>query len=241
MAGIAGKRRIREDRLSLDIDGRAVPLKVRRNPRARRLIVRMDRSGEGIVVTVPATLGVDDGVALARRKAGWIAARLAALPPRVPFADGAVVPVLGTELEIRHQPGGRPPVQRAEGGIVVSGRPEHLARRLTDWLKGEARREIVGRAEAKAVQLDRTLGRITVRDTRSRWGSCSADGNLSFCWRLILAPEWVLDYVIAHEVAHLVVRDHGPRFWKTVASLVEDAATARSWLRRHGPALYRYG
>ena len=241
MAGVIFKRRISEDRFSLDVDGRAVPLVVRRNPRARRLIVRMDRSGEGVVVTVPAAYGVEDGVALARRKSGWIAARLAALPPRVPFTDGAVVPLLGTELRIRHQPGGRPPVRRAEGEIVVSGRSEHLARRLTDWLKGEAKREIVPRAQAKAAALGRPCGRITVRDTRSRWGSCSANGNLSFCWRLILAPETVLDYVVAHEVAHLVVRDHGPRFWRTVASLVEDGAAARAWLRRHGPALHRYG
>jgi predicted metal-dependent hydrolase len=241
MAGVVGNRRIGEDRLSLDIDGRAVPLLVRRNPRARRLIVRMDRSGEGVVVTVPATFGIEDGVALARRKTGWIAARLAALPPRIPFADGAMVPVLGTDLRIRHHPGGHPPVRRVDDEIVVSGHPEHLARRLADWLKGEARREIARRAEAKAAQLERPLGRVTVRDTRSRWGSCSASGNLSFCWRLILAPETVLDYVVAHEVAHLAVRDHGPRFWRTVATLVDDAATARAWLRRHGPALYRYG
>ncbi len=241
MAGVIFQRGTGEDRLSLHIDGRAVPLVVRRNLRARRLIVRMDRSGEGVVVTVPATLGIEDGIALARRKIGWIAARLAALPPRVPFAHGAMVPVLGTELRVRHHPDGRPPVRRAGGEIVVCGHPEHLARRLADWLKGEARRQIVPRAKAKAAQLDRPLGRIAVRDTRSRWGSCSANGNLSFCWRLILAPETVLDYVVAHEVAHLAVRDHGRRFWRAVATLTEDAAAARAWLRRHGSALHRYG
>ncbi len=107
-------------------------------------------------------------------------------------------------------------VRREGGTLIVAGRPEHLGRRLTDWLKAEARREFAVRARAKAEILGRRVGRVTVRDTRSRWGSCSANGNLSFCWRMVMAPAFVVDYVVAHEVAHLKVRDHSPRFWKTV-------------------------
>jgi predicted metal-dependent hydrolase len=97
------------------------------------------------------------------------------------------------------------------------------------------------RVREKTVLLGRAAGRISVRDPVSRWGSCAASGNLSFSWRLILAPEMVLDYVVAHEVAHLAVRGHGPLFWKTVAGLTEGTAEARAWLRRHGAGLHRYG
>jgi len=92
-----------------------------------------------------------------------------------------------------------------------------------------------------AASIEEKAGRISVRDTRSRWGSCSAKGNLSFSWRLILAPEFVLNYVVAHEVAHLIERNHGPKFWKLVARLDDQADAARKWLRRNGEALHRMG
>ena len=226
---------------SLDIEGRAVPLRIRRNPRARRLILRIDGDGDGVVVTLPRHAAVEEGLDLARSKAAWIARQLDRLPPRVPFADGAVVPLLGVDHRVRHDDTRRRPVRRGAGEIVVAGRPEHLARRLTDWLRGEARRSIAPRAHDKAGRLGRTAARITLRDTRSRWGSCSVDGKLSFSWRLVLAPEHVLDYVVAHEVAHLVEKNHGPRFWDLVARLTGDVETARAWLGAYGAGLHRYG
>ena len=92
-----------------------------------------------------------------------------------------------------------------------------------------------------AASVDRRVSRVTVRDTRSRWGSCSSQGSLNFSWRLIFAPEWVLDYVVAHEVGHLVHMDHSPRFWAVVDRLVDSKESARKWLHRHGAGLYRYG
>ena len=226
---------------TLDIDGRTVPLEVRRNARAKRLIMRIDKTGDGVVVTIPVYLEVADAVAMARRKAGWIAARLARLPDHIPFTDGQVVPFMGERHAIRHDPSGGVPVARGNGEIVIAGRPEHLARRVTDWLKAEARREIAARARDKAMRLGRPCGRIGVREVRSRWGSCSSAGNLSFSWRLILAPPFVLDYVVAHEVAHLEVADHGPRFWRVVETLTAESAAAKTWLRRNGVQLHRYG
>ena len=228
-------------RFSLDIEGRAVPLRVRRNRRARRLVLRIDAAAGGAVVTLPPGVPVEDGLDMARQRASWIAGRLAALPARMPFADGARVPFLGVEHWIRHRPGCRGTVWREDGEIHVAGRPEHVARRLGDWLKGEARRHIAPLAAAKAELLGRAAGRVTLRDTRSRWGSCAANGNLSFCWRLVMAPETVLDYVVAHEVAHLAERGHGPRFWRAVEGLTADAEGARAWLREHGDRLHRYG
>ncbi len=247
MSLFSGARADKHEGLTtIEVDGRPLALRVRRNPRARQLVLSIDPIEDIAVITLPPRTAVGEGLDLARQKAGWIRACLDALPPRVPFADGAVVPLLGLDHRVRHSPGtrspgSRRPVWREDGVIVVSGRPEHLARRLRDWLKQEARREIEGRVADKAARIERRAGRITLRDTRSRWGSCAANGNLSFCWRLVMAPEPVLDYVVAHEVAHLKYRSHGPRFWGTVARLTADMAGAKDWIRRKGEHLHRYG
>lgn len=234
-------RSIREQRTIVELNGREVALCIRHHPRARRMTLRIDPVGGGAVVTLPASTPADEGMAMVRRKAGWLIDRLEALPPRSVLADGATVPLLGAELTVRHRPEARGVVRRVGNELIVAGRHEHLTRRLTDWLKAEARREVAARARVKAETLGRPVGRVTVRDTRTRWGSCSANGNLSFCWRLVLAPPFVVDYVVAHEVAHLAVRDHSPRFWKTVATLTGEAERARAWLNRHGEALHRFG
>ena len=173
--------------------------------------------------------------------AGWVMRQLARLPAAVPFADGAVVPVMGRDITLRHLPGSRLGVRLEGDALLVSGHAEHLSRRVRDFLKALARREFAARAQAIAARIERRPARVAVRDATSRWGSCTAAGALSFSWRLILAPVWVLDYVVAHEVAHLVHLDHSPRFWKLVGELTPDAARARAWLARHGPALHRYG
>ena len=227
--------------LVLDLAGRAVPLRIRHTARARRLILRIDGERDGVVVTLPRHVPIKEGLDLARSKAVWIVRELARLAPRIPFAAGAVVPVLGVDHRVRFDSAGRTPVQREEAEIVVTGRPEHLARRLTDWLRGEAKWLITPRAHAKAETLGRSPAAITLRDTRSRWGSCSVDGKLSFSWRLVMAPEHVLDYVVAHEVAHLVEKNHGPRFWYLAAELTSDVKSARAWLNAYGARLHRYG
>ena len=147
-----GDRNSPDKTFTLDLEGRAVALRVRRNGRARRLVLTIDTAGGGVVVTVPNRVAVREGVELARSKAGWILDCLDALPPRTPFADGAVVPVLGVEHRVRHCPGRRGTVWREEGEIVVAGRPEHLARRLTDWLRRTARSEITARVADCSIQ-----------------------------------------------------------------------------------------
>ena len=231
----------REKHLTVVLDGRPVPLTVRREPRAKRTILRIAADGATAVATVPLRASFDEGVAAAERNSKWILGRLDAVPPRVPFDHGARVPILGRDHRIRHDPLGLRKVERRDGEIVVAGSLEQAPRRIAEWLRAEARREISGRVHEKAKRLGRSPGRITLRDTRSRWGSCSANGNLSFSWRLVMAPEHVLDYVVAHEVAHLAVHNHGPAFWSTVAELTETVDPARRWLKRHGRTLHRYG
>ncbi len=235
------RTRIREEKMVLALGDREIPLCIRHHPRARRLTLRIDPTGDGAIVTLPSGLKARDGIEFAERKADWLIDRLDSLPKPVPIGDGTEMPLRGIPHRIRHRPESRGTVWLENGEIHVAGRPEYLPRRVVDWLKTEARRELTARARDKAARIDRTVGRVTVRDTKSRWGSCSANGNLSFCWRLILAPENVLDYVVAHEVAHLIERNHGPRFWNLVRELTDETGSAKVWLRRNGDSLLRYG
>jgi predicted metal-dependent hydrolase len=220
-----------------------VPIEFRRSTRAQRISLRVDQAKGRVILTAPASVARRHALDFLARQEGWLTARVAQLPTALPFADGATVPMLGVPHLIRADSSrlrGVPSL--AETTITVPGAPEHLARRLTDFLKAEAKREISARARAKAAIVGRPVAAVTLRDTRSRWGSCSGAGRLAFSWRLILAPEFVLDYVVAHEVAHLKEMNHGVRFWRLCASLTDsDPKAARAWLRRHGGGLHAYG
>ncbi len=227
--------------VTVEIAGRELPVAVRVNARARRISLRPDPETGGARLTLPRGVPLEDGLDFVRSKAGWLENRLGHLPPRVPFASGAVVPYLGEDHRIVHRPDARRGVWRAEGAIHVSGEAEFLPRRLTEWFRAEARREIVPRAQKLAQATGRRVDRVSIRDTRSRWASCSTRGALNFSWRLVMAPEPVLAYVVAHEVAHLVEMNHGPEFWALVAEIDPNHEAARRWLKRHGNVLHRYG
>lgn len=225
----------------IEMAGREVPLRFRANASARRIILRIDSGTDGVVLTMPKWAGERDAMELLAAREDWVLTRLDALPARIIFADGAAVPVFGAPHIIRHTPERPGGVVRDEGEIRVSGRIEHLPRRLGDWLHSEARTEITARAHPLAARVGKRIGRITVRDTSSRWGSCSAAGNLSFSWRLVMAPDWIMDYVVAHEVAHLRHANHGPDFWGLVDDLGVDAKLARRWLNANAQRLQRIG
>jgi predicted metal-dependent hydrolase len=125
--------------------------------------------------------------------------------------------------------------------LLAGGDARHINRRITDWLKAEARRTLTARADFYADAVGRNRGPVSIRDTRSRWGSCARDGALSFSWRLILAPPAILDYVAAHECAHLVHLNHSPAYWRVLMELGAAARAARDWFAAHGQGLYAYG
>ena len=225
----------------LDINGRPVPLRLRRNAQARRILLRLDKQGDGVVVTLPQWVPEAEGVAWAEKQSAWIADCLFALPKRKLFYDGAVIPLEGEDHVIRQILSARRGVWREFGEICVSGQPEHLARRVRDWLKEEARVRLKEQATHASKRLGLKHGRVTVRDTRSQWGSCASNGNLSFSWRLILAPSFVLNYVVAHEVAHLKEPHHGASFWETVVMLDPNMDAGRKWLRKYGKTLHFIG
>lgn len=218
------------------------PVSIRLNPRARRMLLKIDATARRIQLVIPGGVAPEQGLRFLEAQRGWIAARLDALPQTVPFAEGAVVPVFGRPRTIRHETDrAAPPVAITDNEIRVRGEPAHIPRRVHDHLRRLASREVSQRAMAYAARIGRPIKRVTVRDTKSRWGSCSSTGALSFSWRLIMAPEAVLDYVVAHEVAHLVEMNHSPSFWRVVKTMTPDYAAPRGWLRQHRTMLFSYG
>jgi predicted metal-dependent hydrolase len=235
-------RRVKRELLK--IDGKSIEVILRTNPRARRFIVKVDPSTGEVSVVAPSSRSFDRALDFARKEKDWIAGRLADVPQPVQLEVGSVVMFKGVEHVIRSGDGKGSPVWIDRDGarptIRVGGRPEHATRRLLDWLKREARKRIDERVATYSAALSVRPKRITIRDTSSRWGSCSSARSLSFSWRLILAPPSVLDYVVAHEVAHLRELNHKPRFWRLVESMVPEVERSQAWLSTHGALLHRY-
>lgn len=220
-----------------------MPLILTRRDRARRFILRLDDSGKAVTLTVPRHASIKAALRFLEENRHWLERRLADLPPRVAFMEGATIPLLGTPYVIRHRPDARGKgAAWVEGSALnVAGDGRFLARRVRDFLKELARHEAGSRAREMAEAIGRKVARIAIRDTRSRWASCAHSGDLAFSWRLVLAPPKVLDYVVAHEVAHLRHMNHAKHFWKLVGELAPDYEQARLWLRQNRLFLLRFG
>ncbi len=224
----------------LKLDGQAVEVKMRLNPRARRLIVKVHPSTGEVTVVAPSQRALDRALDFAQGEATWISRQLARVPKPIALVPGMRIPFRGREHGIVKGDG--PAMLDAQNGVIrVGGRDEHAPRRMLDFLKREARKVLDERTHLFAARIGAKARRIAVRDTSSRWGSCSASKAISYCWRLILAPDFVLDYVVAHEVAHLREMNHGPRFWRLVRELIDDIDTPQIWLKKNGTILHRYG
>ena len=221
-------------------------VRLRRHRQARRYTLRIQAATREVVLTMPPRGSLKEAKAFAEKHGGWIAARLERLPEAAPFAHGTNVPLRGVSHRIVHRGRVRGTVwtetdERGQRLICVAGDGPHLARRVSDFLHRQARRALEAASKHYADRLDVRIQRISVRDQASRWGSCSTTGVLSFSWRLILAPPFVLNYLAAHEVAHLVEMNHSPRFWRLLKRLCPSMARAKLWLDVHGTDLHRYG
>jgi predicted metal-dependent hydrolase len=221
------------------IGSRTVPYTIRRSERARRMSIRMI-PGRGLEVVLPRGYTARDAAAFVRREREWVLRALDRIGGNgtVGLQNGATLPFLDERLTLTLEPGVRARARRAGDVVTVTSMDAELALvALEAWYRNEARATLTGRARVHAATLGVDLRRITIRDTRSRWGSCSGLGNLNFSWRLMLAPLAVMDYVAAHEVAHLRELNHSPRFWQHVESLCPDYREHRLWLRRNGGLL----
>ena len=215
-----------------------VALTLRRSGRARRLSLRVSGLDGQVTLTMPHGVSEAEALEFAQSRSAWLRRTLAGQPERVRVAPGVALPLEGAMRRV--VPGTGRGVRLADGRIEVPGPEAALAPRLRAWLRARARDRLAAASDIHAERLGRGYARLALRDTRSRWGSCSARGTLSYSWRLILAPPGVLDYVAAHEVAHLAEMNHSPAFWRVVARLRPDYETPRAWLRREGASLHRY-
>lgn len=236
---MAARHNVKE--LAFELDGMSVPLTIRRNKQARRMIVRIDPKTDGVKLTLPWYVAESEGLSFLNSQTTWLRRRLGKLTPRIAFADGVEIEILGETYRVQSRPDAKRGVWIEDGAIHVSGRPEHMVRRLTDWLKAEAKKKLSALSDEKAAMIGKTVKRVTVRDTTSRWGSCTHDGALNYSWRLIMAPSFVFDFIVAHEVAHLIERNHGPNFHLLVDQLTDEAERAEAWLSVHGAKLHRIG
>lgn len=226
------------------IDGRRVPVKLIVNPRARHVSVRIDPTRREAIATAPSKRYLKRAEQFAAERAGWIAQELSRLPKGVQLAPGARVTLRGVEHELMYEHGRAAP--RVEMGYpprLVAPAPDAalFESRLLRFFKEEARRDLIDRVATHSVALGVKPARLQVKELRSRWGSCSIDGVLSFSWRLILAPPFVLDYLAAHEVAHLKEMNHSRRFWANVRRCMPEYERGRVWLHENGSALHAVG
>ncbi|GHE98236.1 zinc metalloprotease [Aliiroseovarius zhejiangensis] len=212
---------------------------LRPSARARRLSLRVSKVDGRVTLTVPHGASRHEAVRFVNERADWIRKHLADTKPAQRPHIGATIPYLGQPHLICEAPLRAARIRHGEI-LVPPGDDRQTAARIEALLKRAARDRLARASDLYAARVGRDFGRLTLRDTRSRWGSCSSQGNLMYSWRLIMAPEPVLDYVAAHEVAHLVHMDHSPAFWAQVAAICPDYKAPRKWLREHGGDLQRY-
>lgn len=232
------------DRFEVATDSGIVAVTLRRHPNARNYTLRLKGSSGSPVLTMPRRGSLREARAFLDRHAGWLLAEMDKLPKARPIVDGGMIPLRGVNHRVHHAllRRGTVSIETLDGPtLVVAGAKEHLRRRVIDFLKREAKRDLDAAVTRHSLALEIRPSAVRLRDQTSRWGSCSATGHLSFSWRLVMAPPFVLDYLAAHEVAHLKEMNHSRRFWRLCETLCPATRQARAWLNTHGAQLHAYG
>ncbi len=218
----------------LQIGHPAIEITLRRKRNARRLTLRL--AADGIFLTIPNRTPIREAEAFALKQEPWLRSKLSERPEKHHVGQNGTVPIHGEARDIVAGTG-RVPILNGDT-IEVPGLQERYPTKIKAYLKEVARAQLTKASDHYAAKIGRSYGKITLRDTRSRWGSCTSKGDLMYSWRLAMAPPKVLDYVAAHEVAHLLEMNHSPRYWANVAEICPDYAIHRAWLRRNGAGLH---
>ncbi len=217
-----------------------VQVALNRKATARRLSLRVSRLDGRVTLSIPGRLDESVAVAFLREREAWLRDTLAQIPMRVRVAAGTSIPMRDRALALVAGAGRSPRLEGAR--LLLPADPTGLRSgpRVAAWLKLQARADLEAACARHAAALGLTYGPLVLGDTRSRWGSCTAQGRLMFSWRLVMAPPEVLDYVAAHEVAHLREMNHSRAFWNVVARLMPSYQKHRAWLRTNGHSLHRF-
>ncbi|MCP4393282.1 MAG: M48 family metallopeptidase [Alphaproteobacteria bacterium] len=229
-----------EQNYRINIEGRDFPLDIKRNSKAKRCILRVNHIKQSIDLTIPKRYRTEKAVKFARSQILWIEKQIEQMPEKINFYDGITIPVAGRPTTITRAKHPQAGTKQIEDTIIISGHTEHFNRRTKDFLKKEAKRVFTNIANKMAEKMGKKIKKISVKDTHSRWGSCNSAGNISYSWRLILAPVHVMEYVIAHEVAHLAELNHSEAFWNQVGKLLPNYHKAKKWLKENGNSLHLY-
>lgn len=223
----------------VEVAGRMIPVVLRRTAQAKRMTMRLAPDGSAVRITLPSWGRSAEAMDFARKRSGWLAGQLAAVPEPVRLGHGTSLPYLGQPRTIVHDPRGTRRVVVADDALHVGGPGESLGPRLTRWLQVEARRLLNGDLAHYCAVADQPVPRLMLSSARRRWGSCAHDGTIRINWRLVMAPGFVRRSVVAHEVAHLVHFDHSPEFHALLGQIFEhDIRAANRWLKREGRQLY---
>ncbi|WP_373413510.1 M48 family metallopeptidase [Ensifer aridi] len=229
-------------RRDIEVAGKVLPLTIRQNARATRMTLRIEPGGRALKLTIPTGLPDREVNAFLTRHQGWLMTKLARFSGESELEHGGTILIRGVAHRIERTGRLRGLTEAVvvddEAVLRVGGAEEHLRRRVADYLKREARGELERLVGVYAGRIGRRARSLSLKDTRSRWGSCSAEGDLSFSWRIAMAPPKVIAYLAAHEVAHLQEMNHGPDFWALCERLCPDTKNAKHWLKRNGTMLH---
>lgn len=219
-------------------------LRLKRSPRARRIALRLDNKNRVMNLIVPEWTSLSKAEIFAHKHATWVTERMAELPQSVAFTDGAVIPLWGREITININYSDalkKTDISLKNNDLNVSTNKKDPTLRIIRFLKKEAQDTMQNLVHEKAAEIGKDVTSVSLRDTKSRWGSCSSNGSISLSWRLIFAPWDAMDYVVAHEVAHLIHMNHGKDFWALCATLSANYSTGKKWMRTNGHELMRFG
>ncbi len=218
----------------------AFPLMVVKSARSRRITLKIDSKKRTAVLTIPPRCSIKKAYTFVKQHQGWVEEHLLKLPKMKEFANGDTFSLFARKLTICHMDNSLRAAEEQDNQLYIGGDIKFLHRRVKDYIIREAKKEFLRRSREMASKLNCQVKRVSIKDTSSRWGSCSSLNNINYNWRIALAPDCVIDYLVAHEVSHLKHRDHSRNFWRCVKELYPGASLGRSWLKTHGEELYLY-
>jgi hypothetical protein len=217
-----------------------IDLKIVQSSVSRKLVLRIDGKERIPILSIPKYCTRKKAIDFVHENMDWIVENLQKLPEQHLFTDGEEISLFGKKVKISHQPAARCGVMLENNTLIVSGNAEFLHRRVRDYIHKLAAEEFYIRSKKLAAELGCRLNGVCIKDAKTRWGSCSTLGNINYSWRIALAPDFVIDYLVAHEVSHLKHNNHSAAFWQCVASLDSDWKKGRNWLKENGKILYAY-
>lgn len=214
-------------------------IKITKSSLAKRLTLRIDEKNRIPVLTIPNKCSSKKAIAFVKEHTDWIKNTLSKIPKSKKFSPQDKFTFLGREITIIHTPSQRGTIL-SENNLLVGGDIEFLHRRVTDFIKKQTLKHLYAFTIETANKINCKVHNVTLKDTKSRWGSCSSKNNINYNWRISLAPYFVIEYLVCHEVSHLLHQNHSSDFWQCVANLCPDYKKARNWLKTNGKELYKY-